>query len=148
MRRAARWLVIPALLLGPACGAGTGPDGPRVLTARIDGETFSARFTSVQRGAGQVYVNAGASGERAIGFRFPDQGPGTYAVAPGSLVAAAVTIGNFVWSAGQSTGSGMIVLTTFTDSRITGTFMLNVVATQGQQPATRSVTDGQFDIEY
>lgn len=135
-----------ALATTAACGgesAGpTGGSGP--MTARIDGDPFTAQFASVQRGGGSVFVNGGGANQRAIGFTFPDQGTGTYTIAPGVLVAAGVSIGPIHYTAGQSSGAGTIIVTTFTDSRLAGSFVLTVVAGS----STLSITDGQFDISY
>lgn len=142
----AKALLITIVALGAACGgdSGTGPEGDSgPMTARIDGDPFVAQFVSVQRSSGFVYVNGGGSGQRAIGFVFPDDGTGTYTIAPGTLVAAGVQIGAESYTAGQSTGAGTISVTTFTDSRLAGTFSLTVVG-----PATLAITDGAFDITY
>jgi hypothetical protein len=141
-----RKLVCLALATTTACGGdNSGPsNGNGELTARINGEAFSSQFTSVQRGGGSVFVNGGGANQRAIGFTFPDQGTGTYTIAPGVLVAAGVSIGPVHYTAGQSSGAGTINVTTFTDSRLVGSFVLTVVAGS----STLSITDGQFDIDY
>lgn len=112
------------------------------MTARIDGEAFCGTFFDVQRGSGQVFVNSGGSGARAIGFTFPDQGPGTYTIAPGNSVAAGVTLGTASFTAGQGSGSGTIVITTLTGTRVAGTFQLTVVGA-----STVNVTQGAFDSD-
>jgi hypothetical protein len=61
-------------------------------------------------------------------------------------VSAGVTVGAAAWVAGNDVGSGTIGVTTFTDSRIAGTFELTVV--DGAGISTHSVTEGQFDIDY
>lgn len=145
------WLTLPCLLLAAACGSdGTGPGpGSGPITAVIDGVSFVAEFATVSRSGNQVSVNGASSGPpRAIGFTFADAGTGTYTIGPGLLVAAGVTIGNEAWTAGGDLGSGTISVTTFTESRIAGTFTLSLVATGNQSPQTVTVTNGQFDITY
>jgi len=137
--------VLLALLLVTGCGE-SGPSDPLgedcYMTARIDGDAFCGVFFDVQRSGTQVFVNAGGAGARAIGFTFPDEGAGTYTVAPGNLVAAGVTIGTSNFSAGQDMGSGTIVLTTLTGTRVAGTFQLTVVGA-----STVNVTQGVFDSD-
>lgn len=143
-----RALACLALATTAACGGdSSGPGtGGGALTARIDGEAFSSQFTSVQRTTGSVYVNAGGAGARAIGFVFPDTGPGTYIWASGAGVSAGVSIGASHY--GPVGGSVTINATTFTDSRLAGTFTMKLTALAGQSPATVTVTEGQFDIDY
>lgn len=143
-----RALACLALATTAACGgdsAGPGA-GNGALTARIDGEAFSSQFTSVQRPTGSVYVNAGGVGARAIGFVFPDTGPGTYVWATGAGVSAGVSIGASHY--GPVGGSVTINVTTFTDSRLAGTFTMTLTAIGGQSSATVTVTEGKFDINY
>lgn len=139
-------LALFVLIFTAGCGSDsagpTGGSGP--MTARIDGDPFTAQVASVQRGGGSVFVNGGGANQRAIGFTFPDQGMGTYTIAPGVLVAAGVSIGSVHYTAGQSSGAGTINVTTFTDSRLAGSFVLTVVAGS----STLAITDGQFDISY
>ncbi len=137
-------LMAGLLALTSACDSkgGTGPnDGTGLMTARIDGQAFSALVASVERAGGNVYVNGGGAGQRAIGFTFPDQGTGTYTIEPGVLVAAGVSIGNQHWVAGQDIGGGSINVTTLTGSRAAGTFSFTVV-----ESTTLSITEGVFDI--
>jgi len=147
-RSVTRWTarfgtLLAAVLVTAGCG-GSGPTDPVDencrMTARLNGQAFCAIFFDVQRSAGQVYVNGGATGERAIGFTFPDSGPGTYSIGPGSLVAAGVTIGNANFIAGQDMGSGTIVISTLTANRVAGTFQLTAVGA-----TTAQVTEGVFD---
>jgi len=155
-----RALSLALLLLSTASGCGsddspTGPEeltleGPASLVARIDGDAFVSEFATAGRAADQVFINAGAGGSRAIGFTFPDQGTGTFSIGEGRAVSVGLSIGSGKWVAGQGLGSGTIEVTTFTETRIAGTFSF-VVVTQGGglgSPITRDVTDGSFDIEF
>ncbi len=142
-------LILPGLLLSLLVLSGCGDSGPADplsedcrMTARINGEAFCGTFFDVQRSANQVFVNSGGSGARAIGFTFPDQGPGTYTIAPGNSVAAGVTLGTASFTAGQGSGSGTIVITTLTGTRVAGTFQLTVVGA-----STVNVTQGAFDSD-
>jgi hypothetical protein len=162
MRAAMPRTVFAFVLLALACGGdsnGTGPgptppppppppptpaDSP--MTATLNGQAFTAEFATLGRSAGWVYINGAGLPSNAVGFAFADQGTGTYTIAPGSLVSAGVTVGSTAWVAGQALGSGTIVVTTFTASRIAGTFTINLVPSLGG-PAM-AVTDGVFDFTY
>lgn len=132
-------------LASVGCG-GDDPTGPVTgpMTALIDGERFVAEFATVQRAADVVYVNGAGAGQRAIGFAFQDDGPGTYTLGQGNPVSVGVQIGNDTWSAGAGVGSGAIVVTTFTETRLVGTFAFTV----GSGGSTLTITEGAFDIEF
>lgn len=139
------------VLVATACSDGLIPpiEGEGPMKARIDGSPFVAALATVSRSSDRVNVNAAGPSQRGIAFTFPDQGPGTYTIGTGQLVSAAVTIGtDQSWIAGASNGSGSIQVTTFTESRIVGTFSFSVVATGGQTPNRLQITEGTFDIEY
>jgi len=141
-------LALVATSLTASCGSDPvdpGPDtGP--MTALIDGDSFVAEFATVSRSGGQVFVNAGASGERAIGFQFPDAGPSNHFVGPGNAVSAGVTIGTSSWLAVEAIGRGTITVTVLTGARIEGSFTLTVVG--GPDPATLELTNGRFAIDF
>lgn len=160
MRATLRCATLALAALALACGdAGTGPDpqtppppppppppGDAPMTARLNGDPFTAEFVTLNRAAGQVYVNGAGLPNSAIGFTFPDAGAGSYTIAPGNLVSAGVTIGTTAWVAGQAQGSGTITVSTFTASRIAGTFAITLVAS-GSGPGM-TVTEGVFDFAY
>jgi hypothetical protein len=160
MRTAMRRTMFAFVLLALACGGdsnGTGP-GPTPppppppppptapMTAKLNGQAFVAEFATLGRSAGWVYINGAGLPSNAIGFAFADQGTGTYTIAPGNLVSSGVTVGSTAWVAGQSQGSGTIMVTTFTANRIAGTFTINLVPSLGGPPM--AVTDGVFDFTF
>lgn len=131
---------------------GCGPDDPVApdpetapVTALIDGELFIAESAVVDRSGFEVSIAASASGQRSIGFDFPDQGSANYLIGPGNPVSARVTIGNSTWLAGEAIGSGTITVTTLTQARIEGSFRFTLVG--GPNPAAREVTNGRFVID-
>lgn len=144
MRHRLTPLLATALLTITACGGDSSGPSDCKMTAQLNGQEFCGLFLSVERNGGQVFVNSGASGQRAIGFTFPDTGPGTYQIVSGSLVAAGVTIGTDSYTAGGGTGSGTLVITAATGTRTAGTFELTAVA----GAATATVTQGAFDSEW
>ena len=157
MRAMTRRTMFVFVLLALACGGdstGPGPNPPppppppptSPMTAKLNGQAFVAEFATLGRSAGQVFINGAGLPARAIGFTFPDLGTGTYTIAPGNLVSSGVTVGSTAWVAGQSQGSGTIVVTTFTANRIAGTFTINLVPSLGGPPM--AVTDGLFDFTF
>ena len=50
------------------------------------------------------------------------------------------------WTAINTQGSGTITVTTLTADRVVGTFTFEVAAVGTQTPATRSLTNGTFDL--
>lgn len=136
-------------LLSTACGEGLTVPLAGPLTARIHGTPFVATLPTLSRNNGRINVNGVSTSDRAIAFAFPDEGLGTYSVGAGQFVSVAVTIGpDQSWIAGASNGSGSIEVTTFTDSRIAGTFSFSLVATGEETPNPLLITEGRFDIEY
>lgn len=134
-----------------ACGQDAispGPDtGP--LTAYIDGDAFIADSTLVVRTGNtgvEVSVTAWGPNGRSIAFEFIGSGPANYAIGPGNDVSASVTVGSSTWTAGGTTGSGVISVTALWATHIEGSFELTVVG--GGSPQSRDVTLGRFNIDY
>jgi hypothetical protein len=136
-----------------ACGSDE-PTGPAPLangtySAKIDGVDFNATSAAVIGGAGGLYsLGGGNTSGRTIGFAWLDAGPGTYVIGAGATVGSHTHMGQ-TWSASSAQGSGSIVVTTSTATRVAGTFsfVLQADAASGAT-GTRTVTQGVFDLTY
>jgi len=134
-----------------ACGGDDDPSGPVLtqgpLSARVDGATWTAATAFATNTGGFVAVGASNLAGEAIGFALQGATTGTYAVGPSIPTNFSLTIGTNVWAAGPATGSGAVVITTLNATRVAGTFAFEVVSGT-RTPATRSITEGAFDIEF
>ncbi len=145
-------LVFGLSLVFAGCGGSDNPTEPSgeggQITALIDGSPFSSDFVTVIQQPGIIAVNGADSEMRAVGFQIPTTGPGTFTLGEGQPVGAGLNIGDAAWSAGGGLGGGSIDVASFSETRITGTFSFTLeVVAGGGTPATRSVTNGQFDVE-
>jgi len=134
-----------------ACG-GDDPAGPEVTTtgpvsARVDGAAWAATIAFATNTGGFVAVGASSTAGEGIGFALQGSTPGTYTFGPSNPANATLTIGSDVWSAGAGTGSGSIVITVLNSTRVAGTFSFQGVSLTGT-PATRSITEGVFDVAF
>ena len=150
MRISALRAIVLLLAVGlAACGSDNpvGPGGEANMSARIDGQAWSPSFATatVPPTASGFAAVSGSDGTTTIAFAFPGA-TGTYEIGTSIGANASLMIGSTAWVATTSLGSGTIVVTTLTSDRVAGTFQFNVTA-NGATPATRSVTNGQFDIE-
>jgi len=115
---------------------------------RSDGAEFNAISAAVIGGAGSLYsLGGGNAAGQTVGFAWVDAGAGTYPIG-GATIASYTHMGQ-TWSASSSQGSGSIVVTTSTASRVAGTFSFALQA-DGASGATgtRTVTEGSFDLTY
>ncbi len=147
-------LAVPVAILLAACGS-DGPTGPAPLangtySARIDGGEFNAMSAAVIGGAGGLYsLGGGNAAGQTIGFAWLDVGPGTYVIGGAATTIASHTHSGQTWSASTAQGSGSIVVTTSTSTRVAGTFsfVLPPDAASGAT-GTRTITQGVFDLTY
>jgi hypothetical protein len=153
MRIPAQW-IIGAILLVPlaACGGGDDPAGPggggAGMSARVDGQSWTATFAHGVRDQASVVVGAAGQGAGTqINFALVSKGTGTYPLGPAGD-AAYLTQGGNGWVTGASGGSGSVTLTTLTDTRIAGTFEFTAVPVTGGASGTRTITQGSFDVEF
>jgi hypothetical protein len=151
MRRyALRWAGSLLFLSVAGCGGNDGPAGPgggAGMSARVDGQTWTASFAHGLRDQGGTVLGvAGQGGGMQINFAFADNGIGTYTI--GADGNAFLTQGQDGWTAGGAGGSGAVTITTLTDTRIAGTFAFTAVAVTGGASGTREVTQGTFDVEF
>lgn len=151
-RRSSLQSILTALLLGTlvACG-GDSPAGPDLgtgpLSAKVDGAAWTAAAAFATNSGGFVAVGASNLAGEGIGFALQGSTTGTYTIGPSIPTNANLTIGSNVWTAGPGTGSGSVVIATLNSTHVAGTFTFEVVSATGT-PATRSVTEGSFDISF
>jgi hypothetical protein len=84
-----------------------------------------------------------------LGFAVSGSQPGTYTMGPLSPTNALLQMGNPAqgWQAGVGSGSGSVIITTFTPTNAVGTFSFTMIPTAGSAAtANRSVTDGVFNV--
>lgn len=158
----------PALLLliilTTGCGGGDGPADPdgggdNTFTATIDGQAWASdtNLISVSGSASPTrtgtlaltgyQASSGRSLMLSLSFFI---GPASQPLGvnigttPGGI--GTVTVAANSWLTPLSGAAGFVTLTARTDTRIAGTFHFTADALAGAVPATRSVTDGAFDI--
>jgi len=161
MRFWRRYSVIPTFLFGGlAAFAGCGddpiaPDEPTLasgsLTAVVDGEGWMAAFVAAGSSGDTIYSVVGVDSTSAsIGFLIPGNVRGSYTIGTGSAAFAfyLTNAGQENWNADSSQGSGTIVVTTLTATRIAGTFTFQAVTVTQSTPTTVTVTNGVFDILF
>lgn len=149
IRSLARGLLLVGLLA--ACGGdANGPGNPFLngtFEARINGADFDAVLATVVDLGGLVAVVAGNEAEDALSFSWEDAGPGTYTIGGGATTQSYYSVGAAEWSAGDGQGSGSLVITTRTATRMAGTFAFVLEPTPGSgATGTRTVTQGSFNL--
>jgi hypothetical protein len=111
------------------------------LTATVDGGTPTARTVVIQvvKSGGTANAPVGVPGAQLLG----STGPNAYAqVAFGSNEQT-------LWTTIQGAQSGEVIITTFTPTRIAGTFSFTArAASAATTPQNRVVTSGSFDVTY
>jgi hypothetical protein len=151
LRRSLRSVLATLLLVTLVACGGDDPAGPDLtagpLSARIDGVVYTAVSAFAVNSGGIVAVGASNLSGEGLGFGFQGSTTGTYTIGPSIPTTANITTGSDVWSAGPGTGSGSVVITTLTSTRVAGTFAFEVVSTTGT-PANRSITEGTFDVDF
>lgn len=146
--RGRRWAAALVILGMAACGdeGPTAPGSDGTMTATIDGTPWTAATVSAVRSGNIVGVGAADFDQIGLGFAFQDLGTGTYTIGPGEANNGLYNVGANSWNATQFQGSGTIVVTTSTPTRVAGTFEFEAVSV-GQTPVTTvSVTNGVFDL--
>lgn len=154
--------LLPGLLLvATSCGGGSSTSGPGTsipllngtFAATIDGSAWSAEGrVVVTRGPANSLLIGAASVTRSLSLTLVSaSGPGTY-----SLVYTTTTLPSFAiltssglaWTTNTKGGTGTVVVTTLTTSRVAGTFTFDAPPSPGQGTTTAHVTSGTFDVTY
>jgi hypothetical protein len=151
--RLARMSIVALALTAAACLDTTNPDqtnGAPPMSAMIEGTPWYATGilvtptpTSITLGGGNSQSNA------AVSVVINATAPGTYTLGPGNTSSGVIgiTTGQ-VWSTDGDSASGTIVVTTFANRHIAGTFEFAAVPSTGGATGTVHVTSGKFDINY
>lgn len=158
---ALRGLVLCVLVaMVAACGSDSptdsGENGPAngSMTALIDGAQWSATIITpamTTQGSGGVSAVGGGNTAYAMAFAWFDQGVGTYevGVAVGANGNLNTINGSDGWSTTSTQGSGTIVVTQRTATRVVGTFQFVMPPTPGSgSTGTRTITNGQFNVTF
>lgn len=143
---------VASLLVLSACGSDS-PLGPGLgegsLSMNVDGSQWSSISVHATASGGVVALGAANSSGEGVGFAFQGSAPGTFLIAAGNPANATYTTGSNSWAAsGSLGGSGTITISTLNSERVAGTFSFEVTAVGAQTPATISLTNGVFDIEF
>ncbi len=164
MRRLAFVNSLAVFAFAVACG-GSDPSGPTQTTNLVTNGSFSANINGTAwSGVGRVSVAASgglltiaaASGTYVLSFGIgPFSGPGTFSLVyaplanPPSASQAIVILGNQAWGTSVQGGTGNIAITTYTASRVAGTFSFDAPSSaSGGAGAALHVTNGSFDVTY
>lgn len=159
-----RFAIVQSLVLvacAAACGGSGDSTGPKQtgnlvtngsFSATIGGTAWSAVGRAVASQNGGLLTIAGVSGTYAISFGIgPFTGPGTYSLVyaplanPPTASQAIVVQGNQSWGTSVQGGTGSVVITTYTATRIAGTFFFDAPTASGAG-GTLHVTNGSFDF--
>jgi hypothetical protein len=140
------------LVLAAACNSETtGPANPNgeTMSARIDGEAWSAQSIAIDSAPPSLLVIRGENAARTLALVIPlGQGAGRQTVGSTTPIAAVLVIGPESWAASRTQGgAGSITLTTVVPGHVAGTFEFTM-AHEGASPAARAVTSGKFDVRY
>lgn len=153
--------LLPGLLLAAMSCGGSSTSGPSTsipllngtYAATINGSAWSAEGrVAVTHGPSNSLIMAGASLAHSLSFTLVNAtAPGTY-----SLVYTTTTLPSFAiltsagsaWTTNTTGGTGTVVVTTLTSSRVAGTFTFDAPPSPGQGTTTAHVTSGAFDVTY
>lgn len=145
---------LATLLMVGACGSDGSPTaaGNGTISASMNGSAWSVSPAMAQHnaGAGLVVIFAPSTGSYGLGINLSGfQGTGSYTFGPASQTFAVVTMGADPagWGTVYGEGSGSVTVTTFSSSRIRGTFSFTAhpSPTSGQT-GPMVVTNGEFDL--
>lgn len=153
-------VLLSALILG-ACGddGPTGPDGEfegdARMSALIDGDRWEAEVTVAvnTETVGRIISVSGTGRGRGIAFAFfLVEGQNTYTLSDIGMNAI-VTVGTDTYNApvsipGADGTSGTVNVTRYTEEGIAGTFQFKVGQRDSNPTVYRTITNGQFDVEF
>jgi hypothetical protein len=139
---------------GGGGGGGTGGGGGVQLSNgsmsyTIDGTTINATAITVLDTAGILSISA-QNGFNVLAVAFVRSGTGTFNFSTNAGLNFVISSNAQPFQAGPGTTrpgtSGTVILTTLTGNRAVGTF--ECVATSVTGSATRTVTNGRFDVTF
>ena len=154
-----------------ACSGGNTPTGPSLpfslptapppagtllsrgtMSAVVDGTRWDATFPTALLGAlaGLTSLSGTASpGGLRISLVLPGA-VGTYTMSPASLVSCSVseTLATRFWLASpfESGSNCTVTVTAYSPTRVAGVFSFTAVSGPGVAPASRTVSNGTFDV--
>jgi hypothetical protein len=155
MRRMSIILLGTALVASSACSGGSdgptnpNPSGNGSMSATIDGSAFVAIGIAASTSNSLLIIAGADASSRSVTISASMlQGTGVQAIGQGNAAIGQLIIGGNAWIAGGlQGGSGTINIATLTATRAAGTFSFTAPAQLGTTtPATRLVTNGQFDV--
>jgi hypothetical protein len=132
--------------LPPGAGAVNG-----TISASVDGVAWrgavSARATTTN---GLVSITGQDTDTRLISLAFFASGPGTVSLNYPNPSHGSMNLGGQFWdTATFPGGTGSVVVTTITATRVTGTFSMTMQPSQtNTNPRPAQVTNGQFDLAF
>jgi hypothetical protein len=86
---------------------------------------------------------------RTITLAVAANGPGTYSLNFPNPSNGAMILGGQQWFTAQPGGLGSVTITTFTATRVVGTFRMTLQPSQANAaPKVAEVTNGQFDLAF
>lgn len=128
---------------------GTPPVGTAYdnFSLTIDGTDFDPAAVIVQHNGGFIQAQAGTASEMYFALSIDDTlEPGTYQILPGQLFRLSHTDDNFMTSYLSTSGSVTIVTHDMAADKISGFY--NCTLTRANPAATKTVTNGEFNIDY
>lgn len=154
--------LLPGLLLvATSCGGSSSTDVPvtsvpllnGTFAASINGAAWSAEGrVAVVRGAGNSLIMGAASLTRSLSLTLIGaSAPGTYSMAYTTATLPSFAImssAGAAWTTNTTGGTGSVVVTVLTSSRVAGTFSFDAPPSPGQGTTTAHVTGGTFDVTY
>ena len=151
---------LAALTLAVACGGSDSTEPTQTtnqltngsFSATINGTAWSAAGRAAVSKSGTIVAIAAVSPTYTISFALsPLTAPATFNLAylnsSASLAIVSQASGQG-WTTFAQGGTGTVVVTTYTASRIAGTFSFDAAATSGGATGIMHVTNGAFDITY
>ena len=146
-------LALLAFAMVMACGddGGNPPIGAGSMSASIDGTAFSGTLAvTASRSGTTLSIAALGSNSRQLSLNLVDvAATGNIAIGAGSASMAQYSSGAQAWVSNVAGGSGTVVVTTLTSTRLAGTFSFTAVpSTTTGATGNKAVTSGAFDVTF
>lgn len=138
-----------------ACGDDNGTnngggDDSNLLTATIDGTAYTSNssVTAVRAGDNSLTITGMSSNNRALKIELPPvTQAGTFDAGPGFGAVVTYNIGLSPYVTSANGGTGTVVVTSISSSRVAGTFAVTTVGTGGTV-GNRVITNGKFNVKF